>query len=257
MMDLYGMENSAIIEFIRDFPEIYAILIGQKKIKRNQKILERNQEKIENQIKSNRTPKSNIFDFWFDFGTLPANFPGSSIDKDMASNRLAQVQNHLAPSSDPSNLVLVSSSADGRVVTITINNARRANCLSTTVMKALLAALRSINPDISIDASVDKEDPIEFATRICRSHAPKRVPKVVILKTAGKIFCSGHDLREFHAAKGDYKIIHDIFELCNTMMLTIQRLPQIVISQVPSAALSQGHGLMVRFKEYALRQERN
>jgi enoyl-CoA hydratase/carnithine racemase len=172
----------------------------------------------------------------------------------MASNRLAQVQNHLAPSSDSPNLVLVSYSADGRVVTITINNARRANCLSTPVMKALLAALRSINPDVIIDASIDREDPIEFATRVCRSHAPKPVPKVVVLKTAGKIFCSGHDLREFH---GDYKTIHEIFELCNTMMLTIQRLPQIVVSQVPKPLCFQDGDSIVRFKECAQRRERN
>lgn len=150
----------------------------------------------------------------------------------MASDRLSQLQNHLDPSSDPSDVVLVSYSPDDRVVTVTINNARRANCLSTPVLKALLTAFRSINPDINIDASIDKEDPIEFAMRVCRSHAPKKVPKVIILKSAGKIFCSGHDLREFHAANGDYSTVHEIFELCNTMMLTIQRLPQIVISQV-------------------------
>ena len=173
----------------------------------------------------------------------------------MASTRLAQVQDHLAPSSD---LVLVSYSPDGRVVIITINNARRANCLSTLVMEALLTAFRSINPDIDIDASIDKEDPIEFATRVCRSHAPKRVPKVIILKSAGKIFCSGHDLREFHAANGDYKTVHDVFELCNTMMLTIQRLPQIVVSQVPLVpSCLRGGDLNIRFKVCALRQERN
>jgi enoyl-CoA hydratase/carnithine racemase len=118
------------------------------------------------------------------------------------------------------------------VVTITINNAARANCLSTPVLQAILDALRSINPLITLDSSVDSEDPIAFAERVCQSHVPNPVPKAVILKSAGKIFSSGHDLKEFHAAKGDYKKIHDIFELCNTMMLTIRRLPQTVISQV-------------------------
>ena len=79
---------------------------------------------------------------------------------------------------------------------------------------------------------MDTEDPIAFAERVCQSHSPKPVPKVVILKSEGKIFYSGHDLREFHMANGDYKTTHDIFELCNTVMLTIRRLPQVVISQV-------------------------
>jgi len=172
----------------------------------------------------------------------------------MASDRLSQLRDHLALSSNPSDLVFISHSADGRVVTITIDNVCRANCLSTPVMRALLAAFHSVNPKITIDASVDKEDPIEFAVRVCHSHAPKPVPKVVILKSAGKIFCAGHDLRELHAAKGNYEIIHEVFELCNTMMLTIQRLPQIVISQVflPSSLL-----LIARFKESALRLEHN
>ena len=181
--------------------------------------------------------------------------PDRNINKAMASDRLSQLRDHLAPSSKPSNLVFISHSTDGRVVTITIDNGRHANCLSTPVMRALLAALRSINPKITIDASIDNEDPIEFATRVCQSHAPKPIPKVVILKSAGKIFCSGHDLREFHAAKGNYETIHGVFELCNTMMLTIQRLPQIVISQasLPASLLL----LMARFKESALRLEHN
>jgi hypothetical protein len=48
----------------------------------------------------------------------------------------------------------------------------------------------------------------------------------------GSIFCSGHDLREFHSANSHHETIHGIFHLCNTVMLTIRRLAQIVISQV-------------------------
>ena len=147
----------------------------------------------------------------------------------MAANRLSQVQHHLC---SPPDLVLKSHSSDGRVITITINNTNRANCLSTPVLKALLTAVTSINPHITLDASVDTQDPIVFAERVCQSHSPNPVPKVVILKSAGKIFCSGHDLQELHAANGDYKTIHAIFKLCNVLMLTIQRLPQVVISQV-------------------------
>jgi hypothetical protein len=146
----------------------------------------------------------------------------------MASPRLSQIRNHLAST----DLVLKSYSTDGRVVTLTINNASRANCLSTPVLQALLSALKAINPRIPLNSSIDTEDPIIFAERVCKSHSPNPIPKVVILKSTGSIFCSGHDLREFHSANGNHETIHDIFRLCNTVMLTIRQLPQIVISQV-------------------------
>ena len=168
----------------------------------------------------------------------------------MATGRLLQIQNHLSSSSQ---LVIASYSSDLRVATIVINNATRANCLSTPVLKALLTALRSINPGISLDSSIDTEDPIIFAERVCRSHSPNPFPKVVILKSAGKIFCSGHDLREFHETHGDYQKVHAIFELCNTVMLAIQRLPQIVISQVLSQMILGN----IRYKELRRLQGRN
>jgi len=149
----------------------------------------------------------------------------------MSTNRLSQLRNHLTthPSSD---LVIKSQSADGKVVTLTINNAARANCLSTPVLQALLDSLKSINPEITLDSSIDKEDPIQFAERVVRSHGEHVVPRVVIIKSAGDIFSSGHDLREFKNVNFDFTAIQKIFELCNNVMLTIRRLPQIVISQV-------------------------
>lgn len=149
----------------------------------------------------------------------------------MSSHRLSQLQTHLSPPPPPSkDLVLTTYSPDRCIITLTINNAARANCLSVAVLTALLSALRSINPSITLDGSIDSENPVAFAERACKSHEGKQTPKVVIIKSAGKVFCSGHDLRELNGA--EYKRIHEIFELCNTLMLTIRRLPQIVISQV-------------------------
>ena len=153
----------------------------------------------------------------------------------MSSQRLSQLQTHLSPNPPSPNkdLVLTKYSPCGRIITLTINHAARANCLSVAVLTALLSALGSINPHITLDASIDSENPVTFAERVCTSsHKTKRIPKVVIIKSEGdKVFCSGHDLRELHDA--EYKRVHEIFELCNTLMLTIRRLPQIVISQVP------------------------
>ena len=150
----------------------------------------------------------------------------------MSSHRLSQLQNHLSPHPVPSNdLVLTTTSLNKHIITLTINNASRANCLSVAVLQSLLNALRSINPNITLDESIDSEDPITFAERVCKFHKPDQIPKVVIIKSEGKVFSSGHDLRELKNAR-EYKSILEIFQLCNTLMLTIRRLPQIVISQV-------------------------
>jgi hypothetical protein len=99
-------------------------------------------------------------------------------------------------------------------------------------LKGLLDALTSINSKITINSSIDTEDPIAFADRVVLSHSPSIVPKVIVIKSVGKIFCSGHDLREFHNVSDDPGMIHHVFVLCNELMLTIRRIPQIVISQV-------------------------
>jgi enoyl-CoA hydratase/carnithine racemase len=146
----------------------------------------------------------------------------------MSSTRLSQIQGHLSSNSP---LVLTSSSANSQVITLTINHATRANCLSTPVLTALLAALSSINPQMPIGPFIDTEDPIVYADRAVSSHSSV-VPKVIIIKSMGQVFCSGHDLREFHISNGNPDQIQTVFNLCNELMLTIHRIPQIVISQV-------------------------
>ena len=149
------------------------------------------------------------------------------------SHRLSQLQTHLSPAPEPlppTDLVLTNVSTSGHIVTLTINHASRANSLSTAVLTSLLSALRLINPHIQIDAAIDSEDPVAFAERVCCGSQSQKVPKVVIIKSMGKVFCSGHDLRELKGL--EYDGLLRIFELCNTLMMTIQRLPQIVISQV-------------------------
>jgi hypothetical protein len=159
---------------------------------------------------------------------IPSPYWHSTYSSPMSSTRLSQIQGHLSPNSP---LVLTSSSANSQVITLTINYATRANCLSTPVLKALLAALSSINPQMRIGPSIDTEDPIVYADRVVRSRS-SLVPKVIIIKSMGRVFCSGHDLREFHIANGNRDSIQTVFNLCNELMLTIRRLPQIVISQV-------------------------
>ena len=62
--------------------------------------------------------------------------------------------------------------------------------------------------------------------------------RVVILAAAGKVFSSGHDLGEMTGREiEDYR---GIFDLCVSMMVKIQSIPQPVIAQVQGTATAAG-----------------
>ena len=62
--------------------------------------------------------------------------------------------------------------------------------------------------------------------------------KVIIIKAAGKHFCSGHNLTEMlDGAVTEYKFI---FRQCAEMMLLIHEIPQIVIAQIHGVATAAG-----------------
>jgi enoyl-CoA hydratase/carnithine racemase len=62
--------------------------------------------------------------------------------------------------------------------------------------------------------------------------------KVLILKANGKHFCSGHNLGEMvNCETSEAKAL---FDRCSDMMLTIHKIPQIVIAQVHGVATAAG-----------------
>jgi enoyl-CoA hydratase/carnithine racemase len=62
--------------------------------------------------------------------------------------------------------------------------------------------------------------------------------RVIILRAAGPVFSSGHDLRELvDGDKGDYA---SLFALCTQVMETIRKLPRPVIAQVQGLATAAG-----------------
>ena len=63
--------------------------------------------------------------------------------------------------------------------------------------------------------------------------------KVLILAATGKAFCAGHDLKEMRA-QPDQQYYEDLFSRCSRMMLTLARMPQIVIAQVQGMATAAG-----------------
>jgi enoyl-CoA hydratase/carnithine racemase len=95
---------------------------------------------------------------------------------------------------------------------LTLNNPAKRNALSSPVLQALKNCLDQIgdNPEI----------------------------RVVIIRAAGPVFSSGHDLRELQA--GDRADHAAVFGLATTVMETIRLLPQPVIAQVQGMAIAAG-----------------
>ena len=96
---------------------------------------------------------------------------------------------------------------------VRLNRPTQYNCLS----KSLLAALQLQFDLIAADTSV----------------------RVVILAANGKAFCAGHDLKEMRA-EPSLAYHQNLFGLCTRMMMTIQKMPQVVIAQVQGIATAAG-----------------
>jgi enoyl-CoA hydratase/carnithine racemase len=95
---------------------------------------------------------------------------------------------------------------------ITLNRPDRRNALSLELMQETIKALDCV--------------------------AESSKTRVVILETAGKVFCSGHDLSEMTGRTiRDYR---KIFDVCTELMTKIQSIPQPVIAQVQGMATAAG-----------------
>lgn len=98
------------------------------------------------------------------------------------------------------------------VATVLIDSIKTRNALSTPVMTGLIEAFSDLGERTDVHA--------------------------IILKTAGHVFSSGHDLKEVRGA--DFDTQQAIFDLCSRLMLLIQQIPQPVIAQVQGVATAAG-----------------
>jgi enoyl-CoA hydratase/carnithine racemase len=99
------------------------------------------------------------------------------------------------------------------VTTLTLNRPAARNALSRDLMAALQSDLAAIGSDRSV--------------------------KVVVLAANGPAFCAGHDLKEVRS-RSDEPFFKALFEQCSELMLTITRIPQIVIARVHAMATAAG-----------------
>jgi enoyl-CoA hydratase/carnithine racemase len=110
------------------------------------------------------------------------------------------------------NAALVLSEIVDGIAILTLNHAEKRNALS----RAMLTALKEQLKDSSSDRRV----------------------RVVVLRAAGPVFSSGHDLRELvNGGEEDYE---SLFAICTDVMETIRLLPQPVIAQVQGLATAAG-----------------
>lgn len=101
---------------------------------------------------------------------------------------------------------------EGAVGTITLNQPEKRNALSLALLKELNLLLDAVKEDRNV--------------------------KSLIVRGAGKVFSSGHDISEL-LGRGtvDYQ---EIFAVCSGFMMKLQSLPQPVIAQVHGIATAAG-----------------
>ncbi|MCY4555578.1 MAG: enoyl-CoA hydratase [Chloroflexi bacterium] len=111
----------------------------------------------------------------------------------------------------PNTPVLYSLNSDG-VATLTLNNPERRNALSSPTLEALERLLEQIAQDPEV--------------------------RVVVLRSEGPVFSSGHDLNEL--VNGDEGGYTTVFEACTRVMEAIRLLPKPMIAQVQGLATAAG-----------------
>jgi len=113
--------------------------------------------------------------------------------------------------------LLLRTDKDG-VTILTLNMPMTINALSEEMMAALTATFAEIAEDRSV--------------------------KAIILRSSGKHFCAGHNLKQMTArrddADGGHQYFKDLFASCSKMMLSVVRLPQPVIAEVKGIATAAG-----------------
>ena len=112
----------------------------------------------------------------------------------------------------PSSLVLRTTEDNG-VATLTLNRPAQYNALSEALLEALEKEFSIIAADNTI--------------------------RVVVLAGAGQAFCAGHDLKEMRQTP-DTAYYETLFKQCSRVMLSMVTLPQPIIARVHGTATAAG-----------------
>ncbi|MDB5808771.1 MAG: enoyl-CoA hydratase [Betaproteobacteria bacterium] len=108
---------------------------------------------------------------------------------------------------------LLQRSDSGGIATLTLNRPQQFNALSMAMLDAMQAALDTIAADATV--------------------------RVLVIAANGKVFCPGHDLKEMLANR-TRPFVQSLFDRCCNVMMSISRMPQIVIARVHGIATAAG-----------------
>lgn len=114
--------------------------------------------------------------------------------------------------------LLLRADANG-IATLTLNRPAQFNSLSAALLIEMQAAVDELASDKSV--------------------------RVVVIASAGKAFCAGHDLKELRAHR-DRRFVQDVFERFSRVMVSLTRLPQPVIARVHGPAFAAGCQLVAQ-----------
>ena len=106
----------------------------------------------------------------------------------------------------------------GAVLTLTLNRPDAGNALSTVMIAALQSALDGAAADASVHV-------------------------IVVAAAGGKVFCAGHDLKEFQV-NNSAAFSRKVATQCSRMMQTITALPKPVIAKIAGVATAAGAQLV-------------
>ncbi|MDF0750214.1 enoyl-CoA hydratase [Marinobacter sp. 71-i] len=109
---------------------------------------------------------------------------------------------------------LVKKYTENGITTLTLNQPERRNSLSMAMLTALSEELESVSGDVST--------------------------RVVVIASAGQVFCAGHDLREIRDQLDSHEFQLKLFNLCSKVMQQIVNLPKPVIARVAGVATAAG-----------------
>ena len=115
--------------------------------------------------------------------------------------------------------LLITTRDERGVVTLTMNDARRFNALSSEMLAVLQQALDAVAKDADARA--------------------------VVLAGAGRAFCAGHNLKDM-AAHSSLDYYRTLFGQCSRMMLSINQLDVPVIARVQGIAAAAGCQLVAQ-----------
>ena len=104
------------------------------------------------------------------------------------------------------------------IIRLTMNDKKTGNSLSDRMIDSLSSVINEISAD--------------------------KLIKVIVIASTGKIFCSGHNLKEITSARENSDqgegYFRDLFESCSILMQSIVNCPKPVIAEIDGIATAAG-----------------